>query len=311
MRTGNTEYSFTRLSKWESRTQSSEAFRAILRKHAAQKGEVVVVKILKGATVSNGDNDSDPTVGDRWLQEFRLLSKLKHPHIAGLVAFDARIWSLYIEHKDGQDLASPKWCFSGGEKAHFFKGSAIDACHILADIASALAYMGRLGRIGGFLHGNIKPGNILYRRNNAKVTRLSQYGAILIDFSDATEGRTFLRKEGTPWYLAPETFKHRHGRERDMYALGVVMLYLLGNIGLPERTEPPLVWDATSLGLIAREQIREWHARVEEWRKSLQPRKGCTGVEAELVAIVRTMLLQENRLTAEELEEATRKWALY
>ncbi|ROV90143.1 hypothetical protein VPNG_09789 [Cytospora leucostoma] len=303
-RTGNTEYSFTRLSKWESRTQSSEIFRAILRTHAKQQGRVVVVKVIKGDTIANDDN-LNSTVAAKWFQEYKLLSTLKHPHIAGLVSCDARIWSLYLEHKDGQDLASPRWCSGeGDDRPHSFKGTINDACHILADMASALAYIGRQGMEGGLMHRNVKPSNIIYRRYNPKVTRFSrvtQYGAALIDFSEAVQGTSHRKDGGTPWYTPPEVFiECSYGKERDVYALGVVMLYLIGCIGLPERTEPEMTTG---------EQVEAWHTRVEEWRKSLRPRNDHTDTEAELVVIVRTMLRHENRATAEQLEKATRKWA--
>ncbi|KAK7739668.1 hypothetical protein SLS53_005635 [Cytospora paraplurivora] len=207
-RTGNTEYSFTRLSKWENRTQSSELFRAILRKQAIQKGEVVVVKVIKGDTVAQDDTNIESKVAHKWFHE----------------------------------------------------------C-------------------------------------NARATRFSRathHGAALINFSEAVEGRSFLKDGSTPWYLSPEALENLHGRERDIYALGVVMLYLIGCIGLPERTEPEL---------ITSEQVEAWHTRVEDLRKSLRPRDGHTGTEAELVAIVRGMLRQENRVTAEQLEKVTRGWA--
>lgn len=75
--TGNTEYSFTRLSKLESRTQSSDIFRAILRTNAERQGRVVVVKVMKGDTFAN-DDKIDSTARMKWLREHDLLSGLKH-----------------------------------------------------------------------------------------------------------------------------------------------------------------------------------------------------------------------------------------
>lgn len=76
-RTGNTEYSFTRLSKWESKTQSSDIFRAILRTEGEQKGRVVVVKVMKGDMIAD-DAEIDTSAGTKWLQEYTQLSGLEH-----------------------------------------------------------------------------------------------------------------------------------------------------------------------------------------------------------------------------------------
>jgi len=51
----------------------------------------------------------------------------------------------------------------------------------------------------------------------------------LIDFGLAAvaEKRTLTEFAGTPYYMAPEVFKHLYGRKSDIWSLGVILYTLL------------------------------------------------------------------------------------
>lgn len=88
----------------------------------------------------------------------------------------------------------------------------------------------------GFAHNDIKPANILFSPAR---------GAVLINFGLSMELLDRgVYTGGTPWYMPPE-FKKRQGKQGtagDVFALGVVMLYVLGKLPLPELHAPRLQW---------------------------------------------------------------------
>jgi serine/threonine protein kinase len=98
-----------------------------------------------------------------------------------------------------------------------------DTTRILCDMSSALYYMHR----SGFAHNDIKPGNILFSPAR---------GAVLIDFGLSTElAERGVLTGGTPWYVPPEFMQGgQRGTPGDVFALGVVMLYVLNKFPLPE-----------------------------------------------------------------------------
>ena len=94
-------------------------------------------------------------------------------------------------------------------------------------MSSALAYLAGQH----IAHNDIKPANITYS---------PQRGAVLIDFEMATStvAAAGTASGGTPWYLPPKFLNSpkNRGAGGDVWALGVTMLYVLGRIGLPEKT---------------------------------------------------------------------------
>lgn len=87
--TGNTEYSFRRLSQWEYSTPSSDVFRAILKK-GSQKGEVVIVKMIKAA-----EPNRDAAVlmgGANWWHEYYINQQVNH--VSGVLSREQSAYAL-------------------------------------------------------------------------------------------------------------------------------------------------------------------------------------------------------------------------
>ena len=130
-----------------------------------------------------------------------------------------------------------------------------DQTRVLHDMSTALYYIYHQG----FVHNDIKPGNILFSRAR---------GAVLIDFGLSTElTEQGVHTGGTPWYLPPEfTEGGKRGTLGDIFALGVVMLYVLGRLPLPERYDARLRWrihEALTRGSEAAGAMESWQGVVK------------------------------------------------
>ncbi len=142
------------------------------------------------------------------------------------------------------------------------------------------------------IHNDIKPANILYSHGT---------GAILIDFGLAMDEDKEASSGGTPWYVAPEyAGEHERKAPADMWATGVVMIYLLGLVSLPESEKQAKgwlireLWKASALAA-----MRRWLKIVESVRMQLDEKK-----EQDWLAGVVSRMLETNpskRISAAEL----------
>jgi len=171
--------------------------------------KLVVLKVMRQMS------GRDETVGvfDRFLQEYETIAEMHHPNIVEIydlgVADDHA--HIVMEYLDGGDLR--RKIDSGIPKE--------DVVGYLRQIASALsAVHGQ-----GVLHRDLKPGNIMLRKDES---------IALIDFGLAKRAR--LESEitdkgeifGTPYYMSPE---QGHGigvdERSDIYSLGVIFYEML------------------------------------------------------------------------------------
>ncbi|CDM26526.1 hypothetical protein CBS147339_6301 [Penicillium roqueforti] len=186
--------------------------------HSGMPGKLMVVKVIK----TTGRNERDAIrAAESWIHESAIHSSLKsHSAILRMLGSDARFHSIYTEHVEAESL----WC-QRHQASGIFIGDSSDAQKILADMASALTFI----HGNKIVHNDVKPGNILYSPDR---------GAILIDFGLSFWDGNPSPGGGSPWYLPPEfllDWKLR-GPPSDMWALGIVILWLLGHIPLPEKT---------------------------------------------------------------------------
>ena len=155
----------------------------------------------------------DPSFGQRFLREARIVSQLVHPNI--ITVYDVGVhdnaYYLSMEYIAGPDLKQAREQLSLTQKVQ-----------IVLDIAKALDFAGKKG----YVHRDIKPENILLRRDS--------FSAVLMDFGIARAAETDLSVTqtgmalGTPHYMSPEQAKGQAVDHRsDLYSLGVVFYYLL------------------------------------------------------------------------------------
>ncbi|MFC4821491.1 serine/threonine protein kinase [Dokdonella ginsengisoli] len=149
----------------------------------------------------------------RLLEEARALARIDHVNVLRVLGADVAggrlgVWSEYI---DGEDLETRMHRDGriGAEEARSL-GAAL--CGALAAVHAA-----------GFLHGDVKPSNVMRTRDGRHV---------LCDLGSAVPlrgGETRALASGSPLYLAPEVLAGgRPGVASDLYALGATLFHLLG-----------------------------------------------------------------------------------
>lgn len=170
-------------------------------------GRKVVLKLLDTA-----QRDSAEQV-ERFVNEGRLVAALSHPHI--VTVYDVGIAEscvyLSMEYVEGGDLRQRMG-------ARMPPREALD---IVLRIASAL----QAAHQSGIVHRDVKPANILFRRDGTPL--LSDFGIakkLTLDH-DLTSTGVFL---GSPNYMAPEQSEAGpiDGRA-DLYSLGVILFEML------------------------------------------------------------------------------------
>jgi serine/threonine protein kinase len=148
-----------------------------------------------------------------FLNEAGLAGKLNHPHITQI--FDAVVEGEYsyivMEYVDGGTLE--KFCTAEALL------EPREVAEIMFKCARALAFAQGLG----LTHRDLKPGNILHKEGTD--IKIADFGAAINRVSD----RTMITNVGSPAYMAPElvTAAAQASHLTDIYALGVVMYYML------------------------------------------------------------------------------------
>ncbi|KAL8296847.1 hypothetical protein RB597_006117 [Gaeumannomyces tritici] len=284
------EYSLFRMGLM-GKTRSAQVFQA---RHSDFPDKMVVVKAFMYA-----NRYSAVDRGKLWKAEYSIHRRLKSDFIVELFGGDARLEALIMDNIDARDLGSRHWCDAKGNK-HFL-GTRAHAVRVLADISQALLHL----RHKGVLHNDIKPSNILFSE---------QRGAILIDFGLATVDGSLPSTGGTPWYVPREYLTGgRRAAPADVWALGIVVAYLLGHVPLPDSERQVRSWPIRD---IARDRGRREpllpptpaQGRMARWLGVVDAvRERLLGSEDDLLAaLVARMLMDENdRMTAEELAAAT------
>ncbi|MBL4847303.1 MAG: protein kinase [Planctomycetes bacterium] len=193
---------------------------AVFRARDERSGEVVALKVLKGA-------GQDPSLLERFEREGRLLAGLDHPGIVGLRSgLEVSEGQAYyaMELVEGQDL----------RQVLRTRGalSAEEAVGIAKEVLAALSY----AHARGVIHRDVKPPNVLM--NSAGRARLADFGlARALESSGLTRTGTVL---GTPEYMAPEQAEGNPSEARtDLYAVGVLLFELVSGAP-PFRAERPL-----------------------------------------------------------------------
>ncbi|MFM8633212.1 MAG: serine/threonine-protein kinase [Planctomycetia bacterium] len=146
-------------------------------------------------------------------REIRMLAELDHENIVRALdaGYDGNVHYLVTEYIAGRDL-----------RRQVERHGPLDlqrAALVIAQAARGLAYAHRRG----FVHRDVKPGNLLVTRDGrVKLLDLGLAGS-LVDADSMKSGR----RVGTPGYTAPEQIRapQKVGPEADIYGLGCSLFF--------------------------------------------------------------------------------------
>lgn len=164
----------------------------------------------------------DPSFGQRFFREAKIVSQLVHPNIVTVydVGVHKNTYYLSMEYVDGGDLKRLRRRLSLTQKVRAVR-----------DIAKALDYAGAKG----YVHRDIKPENIMFHTGDGRAV-LMDFGIARAAELDSAMTQTGIAI-GTPHYMSPEQAKGQAVDPRsDIYSLGVV-LYLLITGAVPYNAE--------------------------------------------------------------------------
>ena len=218
--------------------------------YLAEREATGVKMVLKVLRQIPDVNEESIAAFDRFLQEYEMIAGIDHPNIVKI--FDLGVADdhahIAMEYLDAGDLRQRI-----GERI-----IAAAAVKYLRETASALS---RIHEVG-ILHRDLKPGNVMLRRDNS---------IALIDFGLAKRLRLQMEITGsgeifgTPYYMSPEQGHGNPVDERsDIYSLGVIFYEMLTG-------QKPFHAD-TAMGIIykhARAPIPLLPARLAEYQALL------------------------------------------
>ncbi|HET9578700.1 MAG TPA: serine/threonine-protein kinase [Usitatibacter sp.] len=262
-----------------------------------------------------------------FLNEAALAGKLNHPHIV-------QIYDAVVEEKSSYIVME---YVEGGTLEQFCQPDALLEPRAITEIVfkcvRALAFAHALG----LTHRDLKPGNILY--NGGSDIKIADFGAAINRVSD----RTIIANVGSPAYMAPElvTGTAQASHLTDIYALGVVMYYLLtGRLPFPGTTtmavinaivstepQPPSAFrpdvspalDAVVMRALAKDPARRFasweefgQALTELWKKEQRAEERRVQSDAERFSLLRALPFFRD-FPENELWEVLRisKWAKF
>ena len=171
----------------------------------------VAIKVAYPEALKNRDDGA--FYRSMFLNEAALAGKLNHPHIVQI--YDAVVEDKYsyivMEFVEGGTLE--KFCQAGSLL------EPREVAEITFKCVRALAFAQSIG----LTHRDLKPGNILH--HDGTDIKIADFGAAINHVSD----RTVITNVGSPAYMAPElvTGAAQASHLTDIYAMGVVMYYLL------------------------------------------------------------------------------------
>ena len=149
----------------------------------------------------------------RLLDEARALARIDHPHVLRVLGADVAggrvgVWSEFVDGEDLESRMQREGRFGAGEA----RAIGVALCGALAAVHRA-----------GFVHGDIKPANVLRTREGRYV--LCDLGSA-VALCDRVGAHALA--SGSPLYLAPEVLAgDAPGIASDVYALGATLFHLL------------------------------------------------------------------------------------
>jgi hypothetical protein len=169
-------------------------------------GREVALKVMRQ------EYGNDPRFLDNLLKEAQAAAALNHPNVVQVYTF-------------GQEMGQPyivmELVHGGRLDLHIKNQTQVDELTVL-DTALDVAKGLQAAAEAGLIHGDIKPANVLYdRQNRAKVV---DFGLAKFEGGGKTKGEIW----GTPYYIAPEKARGKSEDSRsDQYSLGATLYHAL------------------------------------------------------------------------------------
>jgi serine/threonine-protein kinase PpkA len=201
----------------------------------------VALKVMSPVLAAN------ETFCEQFMKEGRITAKLTHPHL--MTVHD-------IGSYNGVYYLASEFLPAGTLRERMDGLSTAEALEIARDIASGLAY----AHEKGFVHRDVKPGNIMFRSNGTAVLADFGIAKAMKSVSAATMAGNAI---GTPDYMSPEQAQAIpvDGRS-DLYSLGAVLFETLSG------SKPYEAPDAYAIALM---HVTEPVPRLGEKQVWLQP----------------------------------------
>ncbi len=183
----------------------------------SERGERRAVKILP---LTDADSWREAELFERGA---RILSKLSHPSVAKVVAFEADARGelhLVTEFLAGGSLAERAangWHARPGE----IRALTVHLLELLVYLHEAQPPI---------LHRDIKPENLLFRSSHDAMPVLTDFDVV----AQPAEDRSGLTIVGTPGYAAPEQFAGEATERSDLYGVGASVIFAATHVS-PER----------------------------------------------------------------------------
>ncbi len=207
----------------------------------------VAIKVLRE------DLAEDPEFINRFRREAEALARLDHPYIVRFYSFERQgsVAFIVMDYVEGKTLRK-RLLDVGGPLG------LDEVTRILRQVGSALQY----AHNEGYIHRDIKPGNILIRKDGT---------ALLSDFGIARAAETStmtMGPIGAPAYMSPEQIRGEELTPKtDQYSLGIVLYEMVAG-RRPFRGEGG-TGSASRLKRIEQQQLRETPPDPREFNPAL------------------------------------------
>jgi len=197
-------------------------------------GATCAAKKIHDILLRKGSKDDVKNISDKFVQECRLMSSLRHPHIVQFLGVcflpGARLPVLVME----------RLMMSLGDLLDNNPNVSLATKHsILHDVASGLAYLH--SHAPPIIHRDLTAKNVLL--NSAMVAKLADLGvARIVDIQPGRLAATMTQTPGTAVYMPPEALepKPRYDTTIDVFSFGNLALYTLTQI-FPELKAPSYI----------------------------------------------------------------------